>query len=76
MAACQACGLRKTSPSGSASAAACVCVPGTGGSNCTACPAGTYSFGSTLDQCTSCPAGATTVSIGNDDPSDCVCQPG
>ena len=73
---CQACGLGQTSPSGSVSAAACVCVPGRGGPTCALCPAGSYSLGWTTNACTSCPSGTTTVSTGNDDPSDCVCQPG
>jgi hypothetical protein len=73
---CQACGLHQTSPGGSVSAAACVCVPGRGGPTCAVCPAGSYSYGGTTNACTSCPPGTTTVSTGNDDPSDCVCQPG
>jgi hypothetical protein len=75
-AACQACGLGQTSPGGSVSAAACVCVPGRGGPTCATCPPGSYSPGGTTNACASCPPGTTTVTGGNDNMSDCVCQPG
>eukprot|EP00775_Hariotina_reticulata_P007566 gene7566-biopygen9370 len=75
-AACQACDLGQTSPGGSVSAAACVCVLGRGGSSCAECPTGTFSMGGTTDPCTSCPDGTTTVSTGNDNPSDCICSQG
>lgn len=76
LAGCQKCGLGQTSPAGSINSTACVCLAGRGGASCSLCPTGTYSAGGSTAACDTCPTGTTTTSTGNDDPSDCVCQPG
>lgn len=57
----------------------CMCSPGYyyDGSDCLACPIGTYSSSYNLDSnCSSCPANATTYYTGSTEYNDCYCEVG
>ena len=76
-AACSSCVAHSTSPEGSTSIEACLCVAGrtkTGGS-CVSCQRGTYKAGNSDAACSACPADSDSPE-GSSASSACVCNTG
>ena len=65
---------------GSTDAAACLCVPGTGGDapteGCEDCPVGDYKESLANEQCDQCPESASTTGPRSNFITFCLCEPG